>query len=338
MKFRICWPRHSDENLKDFADALNEKTLKKSSGSAWIQDREKHGLYFFYENLKSILEEKNIEYEIVNRHRYKILHAKKDEITISYHCKKNVKSANSREWIAHTSGSPGYFTLDQCGYAGFSKFTHDKNLWEKYLDEDSARSALWFKNFSKNYIQNNISRSGQANIEHISLEEPFIFIPAQLSFDSVLQLTKVKGNDFYTKITEHAEKNGYKVVYKPHPGEKTTGRKQRFKAPPNAIVSHESIHSLISKASAVVTINSGVGLEALLHEKPVYTLGRCDYEFETQKIKNLSDIENIDFSWKPDIENIHKLVYHLHNTVYVDCYNLDSMRKKIDYILECNQL
>src|SRR5690606_11694616 len=45
------------------------------------------------------------------------------------------------------------------------------------------------------------------------------------------------------------------------------------------LLSNASIHSLIERAEAVYKVNSGVGLEALLHEKPVVVTGKCDYMY-----------------------------------------------------------
>jgi hypothetical protein len=38
-----------------------------------------------------------------------------------------------------------------------------------------------------------------------------------------------------------------------------------------------NIHDLVSRSSAVFTINSGVGFESLFHDKPVITFGDSDY-------------------------------------------------------------
>ena len=43
-----------------------------------------------------------------------------------------------------------------------------------------------------------------------------------------------------------------------------------------------SIHQLIDNAKVVVTVNSGVGLEAILHGKSVFTFGRADYDTVTR--------------------------------------------------------
>ena len=39
-----------------------------------------------------------------------------------------------------------------------------------------------------------------------------------------------------------------------------------------------NIHSLIEASSLVVTVNSGTGMEALLHKKPVMAYGRAEYD------------------------------------------------------------
>ena len=46
-----------------------------------------------------------------------------------------------------------------------------------------------------------------------------------------------------------------------------------------------SIHQLIPDARAVVVVNSGTGLESLLHQKPVITFGRADYDVVTNKVE-----------------------------------------------------
>jgi capsule polysaccharide modification protein KpsS len=43
-------------------------------------------------------------------------------------------------------------------------------------------------------------------------------------------------------------------------------------------VTDHSINDLIPKASAVYVINSGVGQEAMLHDKPVVSFGRSEYQ------------------------------------------------------------
>ena len=53
-----------------------------------------------------------------------------------------------------------------------------------------------------------------------------------------------------------------------------------------------SIHDLIPKARAVVVVNSGTGMEAMLHKRPVVTFGRCEYDCVSNKATtdNIVDI------------------------------------------------
>ena len=53
-----------------------------------------------------------------------------------------------------------------------------------------------------------------------------------------------------------------------------------------------SIHSLIKKSQAVFTVNSGVGIESILHLKKVYTFGFADYASISTKIIYGGNLEN----------------------------------------------
>ena len=57
-------------------------------------------------------------------------------------------------------------------------------------------------------------------------------------------------------------------------------------------VDNVSIHDLIPKAHAVVVVNSGTGMEAMLHKRPVVTFGRCEYDCVSNKATadNIVDI------------------------------------------------
>jgi hypothetical protein len=57
-------------------------------------------------------------------------------------------------------------------------------------------------------------------------------------------------------------------------------------------VDEVSIHDLIPKAHAVVVVNSGTGMETLLHKRPIVTFGRCEYDCVSNKATadNIVDI------------------------------------------------
>jgi len=57
-------------------------------------------------------------------------------------------------------------------------------------------------------------------------------------------------------------------------------------------VDNVNIHDLIPNAHAVVVVNSGTGMETLLHKVPVVTFGRCEYDCVSNKATadNIVDI------------------------------------------------
>jgi len=57
-------------------------------------------------------------------------------------------------------------------------------------------------------------------------------------------------------------------------------------------VDNVNIHDLIPNAHAVVVVNSGTGMETLLHKRPVVTFGRCEYDCVSNKATadNIVDI------------------------------------------------
>ncbi|RJJ95293.1 capsular biosynthesis protein, partial [Escherichia coli] len=50
------------------------------------------------------------------------------------------------------------------------------------------------------------------------------------------------------------------------------------------IVSDSSVHHLIKTSKAVITVNSGVGLETVIHNKPVIITGKSDYYYAATAI------------------------------------------------------
>jgi capsule polysaccharide export protein KpsC/LpsZ len=76
--------------------------------------------------------------------------------------------------------------------------------------------------------------------------------------------------------------HGYDLVLKEHPmsiGRNTLSLLRRLRRIPNVrlVEPYTSSHDLVQRAEAVAVISSTVGLEALMHGKPVLTLGQPFY-------------------------------------------------------------
>lgn len=111
----------------------------------------------------------------------------------------------------------------------------------------------------------------------------FIFYPCQVSSDSQLLLNSNHNNIDALKLlaSKTSEQDDVAVVVKLHPAEPDFNEIEkivRFCEANGFIISDRSVPDLIESAVEIVTINSTVGLQGLLFEKPVKILGLALYK------------------------------------------------------------
>ncbi len=119
------------------------------------------------------------------------------------------------------------------------------------------------------------------------LPERYLLVPLQVRKDSQLLLhSPLVKNDlerFLTLVQNAATEVDpqLKIVVKFHPREQLHVQRRNLQLlrrfPAIAFVSKPPMRDLLKRAAAVVTINSTVGFEAFLYDKPVVTLGRNFY-------------------------------------------------------------
>ncbi len=176
---------------------------------------------------------------------------------------------------------PSLFSFDSRGYAGWSEFS-DLSLQQlRAAGVDQQEAAAFFEADKQRVIGGNLSKYRQAAVsDSEDLPGNFIFVALQLIGDAVSQLAYLSLFEMVEEVVRTAEAKGLSVVIKRHPL-CTTPEVSRFLsklvAEGRVTQVYSSIHAIIPKALAVCVVNSGVGAEALLHEKPVYVFGRADY-------------------------------------------------------------
>jgi hypothetical protein len=170
---------------------------------------------------------------------------------------------------------PGYFYFNPTGYSGWATIANNEteiNNEKPNIDE--------FTNISK-YTQNLNSLE--------KLPTKFIFSALQVSSDSVANQSLFTTKQMLSKTISIAKSLNLSVVIKKHPKDTNTetdkmlddlSRKNKF-----VHISTNSIHFLIEKSTCVFIINSGVGFEALLKGKPVFSFGKSDYSHLTFSVK-----------------------------------------------------
>lgn len=123
-----------------------------------------------------------------------------------------------------------------------------------------------------------------------AINKPYIFLPLQVSTDTQIKLHSDIDNTAAIEIAaRQAKAENAKLVVKLHPAEKCQGEIKRIVKLQRTIgfkLTQEDTITLIKNSKSVITINSTVGLEALLYNKDVISLGRCFYkEFDQIRLK-----------------------------------------------------
>lgn len=115
---------------------------------------------------------------------------------------------------------------------------------------------------------------------------PYVFVPLQVANDTQILHNSEYIYDMYSLVRCVARgipSNKFRIVVKDHPHDRASFHFERFRGALEKeftnIVFVRNIPSiqLVSRAEAVVTINSTVGWEAVLCRKPVFCLGRAWY-------------------------------------------------------------
>ena len=85
------------------------------------------------------------------------------------------------------------------------------------------------------------------------------------------------------------------IVIKPHPRD-FTEQTHRFlrrtaKSDPRVTITLANIHDVLAAADVVVTINSAVGIEAMVHRRPVVLCGHADFHHGAQTVRSAADLD-----------------------------------------------
>jgi len=125
----------------------------------------------------------------------------------------------------------------------------------------------------------------------------YIFFPCQIPHDQSIQyFSDFEELDVIRSLCDWAEIEKVNIVFKRHPANLKSMKifEPLVGSCKYASWSDANINDLIRHSAAVYTINSGVGFEALLHNKPVVTFGRVEYDVVTLKAttNNLAEVWN----------------------------------------------
>ena len=111
-------------------------------------------------------------------------------------------------------------------------------------------------------------------------EQPYIFVPIQIPDDRVIvDFSEVGMADVLQAALALAKQEGCRLVVKAHPAGRASTRELAACIDDSRVLwTQAHVHDALAHARGVVTVNSGVGFEALLANVPLVCLGRSEYD------------------------------------------------------------
>lgn len=300
----------------------------------WMKSRrdgERNRLMF--ESLKKrlarhnfILSFENIPFDVSFRPRT----APKNGFTLSYHSSGNTPHV----WRIKETPVQYYYSFDQFGFSGWSELSINHNYHRKQVEQVDRKIAETFTyQLRTQLITTNTSKYKQTT-KPFTLDEPFVFYSLQKSNDIVASLYRLDAFKVLQQAALIAKKKRIKLVVKRHPycldpRVSWALLKAKFNNP-YVITTSASIHKILPLCSSVLVANSGVGFEALIHGKQVYSFGNSEYELATTTLNSVADIEQV-FSTQISTNSTwcNRFVYYFLTQYCFNVKNANDIDKKL---------
>ena len=186
-------------------------------------------------------------------------------------------SGNSKFIYFENGAMPETSTVDPSGVNFTSSIPRDPSFYLGLTLEKAVLPSRLTERKAKKAVK--LSASDE-------LPDEFIFIPFQVDSDTqIVEYSPWIHNmsQFYEVIVNLKNTIGDKIppiVVKEHPSSKNDYRALHQLTPDVVFRNSANTQELIEKSSFVITVNSSVGFEAILLNKPVVTLGNAFYNIE----------------------------------------------------------
>jgi len=249
-------------------------------------------------------------------------------ILLSYHS----VGAAPNVWRLKESYVRPYYTFDRTGYSGWAEITHDPQAAARVNAVDQAQADRFVEGLSERLVRDNASKYPQRGAQP-ALAPGYVFYPMQVIEDSVARLSRIGSLDLLRALLQESQRSGVRLVIKRHPLCTHVGVQELLVSAgeQGAELSDASVHTLIAGARAVVTVNSGVGFEALVHGKPVFTAGVADYDLVTHQLHGEDDVGRCFDATEWDAALVRRFVFHYLREYCVNGDDAGSIRQRVEH-------
>lgn len=291
----------------------------------------------FYNNISTVLDNLNVDSTIQKANKSDIINSRLDYeddiLYIVWH------STENRDNVINMKNSHlfGYFYLDKTGYAGWSEMANNPELFVESQKVDIEEAEDFFYSVRNYILSNNRTIHYTDCMIDFDSSMDYILFVMQKPMDTVSILSRIDTYSMVHMINRVFKDSSINFVFKKHPSDNnsTPWLDCMVKNNSNFYRTFANIHDVISDSVGVVTVNSGVGFESLLHMKPVFTAGKTDYEWVTNNIYNIRDIENIPDRLCVNRGRVMKFLYYFLDKYNVRYDDMDSIQDRISNLV-CN--
>jgi capsule polysaccharide modification protein KpsS len=206
-------------------------------------------------------------------------------------------------------------------------------------------------NNKKNKLKNKIT-----NNQSINFNKRYIFVPLQVETDSQIIFFSPSIKDMEELVVKVSEKvkeynnkfnDNIDVIFKSHPKDSRVDlyelKNKVNKYQNSYLIVKGNTKKYIKNSELVITINSTVGIEALIEKKSVITLGKSFYNIEDivlhcSKIKLLPEYIKKALEESVNQELIERFLFYLRFIYFKEIYwknsDIKSISKLVDFITE----
>ena len=277
----------------------------------------------FFVLLEEVLTSLRIEYEITSVIK-KIIPT--SHLLFAHH----TYGSYNNVWHIKKGYVPGYIYFDRTGYSGWAEIANSPELFSKSQEANINVAREFVQQFVQHYTNTNTSKLPQTQ-DFVLPQEKYIFVVGQVPDDTVSFHANIKSDDLITRVVDRFA-DEITVVFKPHPIDLKRRPKyyQQLSQTYNVTMTNGSIHKIIPNAEAVFTVNSGVGFESLLHNKPVICSGHSDYHWVTTRIKSNEDLNRLQLSEiKQNDDQVIKFLFFMFTEYFVDVTSKESITTRV---------
>lgn len=247
---------------------------------------------------------------------------KADVLLIPHRESHQYKLTNSIPYYYMQTQYTDLFSVDPKGWGGGASVYPFTNILSASFD-DIVFNKL------KEDIKNNISKFNQPPEKKMALPQDYVLFLLQIPHDDTIKYhSKTSVASALKTVVAATKELGIPLVVKGHPVRPDLMKTFELSLQDQKHVTWKmnfNIHQLITKARSVVTVNSGAGFEVLLHEKPVITFGKAEYDC----VGNPCTRDNFKSVVQNATYNKEQVVNFFHHW-YHWCYNIeqpDSFKK-----------